>query len=24
VQLADLAYRSIAEGRWMTVPELHL
>src|SRR6476620_10881786 len=24
VQLADLAYRSVAEGRWMTVPELHL
>jgi predicted dehydrogenase len=24
VQLADLAYRSIAEGRWMTVPELQL
>jgi predicted dehydrogenase len=22
VQLADLAYRSVAEGRWMTVPEL--
>jgi predicted dehydrogenase len=24
VQLADLAYRSVAEGRWMEVPELHL
>jgi hypothetical protein len=24
VQLADLAYRSVAEGRWMTVPELRL
>jgi hypothetical protein len=24
VQLADLAYRSVIEGRWMTVPELHL
>jgi predicted dehydrogenase len=24
VQLADLAYRSVAEGRWTTVPELHL
>jgi predicted dehydrogenase len=24
VQLADLAYRSVAEGRWMTVPALHL
>jgi predicted dehydrogenase len=24
VQLADLAYRSVAEGRWMAVPELHL
>src|SRR5262245_49289706 len=24
VQLADLAYRSVAEGRWMQVPELHL
>jgi len=24
VQLADLAYRSVAEGRWMPVPELHL
>jgi predicted dehydrogenase len=23
-QLADLAYRSVAEGRWMPVPELHL
>ena len=24
VQLADLAYRSVAEGRWMSVPELRL
>ena len=24
VQLADLAYRSVADGRWMTVPELSL
>ena len=24
VQLADLAYRSVAESRWMTVPELRL
>ena len=24
VQLADLAYRSVTEGRWMTVPELRL
>ena len=24
VQLADLAYRSVAEGRWMPVPELRL
>jgi predicted dehydrogenase len=24
VQLADLAYRSVADGRWMAVPELHL
>jgi predicted dehydrogenase len=24
VQLADLAYRSVAEGRWMTVPALSL
>jgi predicted dehydrogenase len=24
VQLADLAYRSVAEGRWMTVPDLTL
>ena len=24
VQLADLAYRSAAEQRWMTVPELKL
>jgi predicted dehydrogenase len=24
VQLADLAYRSVTEGRWMTVPELGL
>ena len=24
VQLADLAYRSVAEGRWIPVPELHL
>jgi predicted dehydrogenase len=24
VQLADLAYRSAADGRWMAVPELHL
>ena len=24
VQLADLAYRSVAEGRWMTVPEIRL
>jgi predicted dehydrogenase len=24
VQLADLAYRSVADGRWMTVPELRL
>lgn len=24
VQLADLAYRSVAEGRWMAVPELGL
>ena len=24
VQLADLAYRSVAEGRWMAVPELKL
>jgi predicted dehydrogenase len=24
VQLADLAYRSVAEGRWMTVPTLNL
>jgi predicted dehydrogenase len=24
VQLADLAYGSVAEGRWMTVPELRL
>jgi predicted dehydrogenase len=24
VQLADLAYRSVAERRWMAVPELHL
>jgi predicted dehydrogenase len=24
VQLADLAYRSVAEGRWMTVPDLKL
>jgi predicted dehydrogenase len=24
VQLADLAYRSVAEGRWITVPELRL
>ena len=24
VQLADLAYRSVAEGRWITVPALHL
>ena len=24
VQLADLAYRSVAESRWMTVPELSL
>jgi predicted dehydrogenase len=24
VQLADLAYRSVAEGRWMTVPNLTL
>jgi len=24
VQLADLAYRSVAEGRWMRVPELRL
>ena len=24
VQLADLAYRSVAEQRWMTVPKLHL
>jgi len=24
VQLADLAYRSVAERRWMTVPELRL
>jgi predicted dehydrogenase len=24
VQLADLAYRSATEGRWMPVPELHL
>ena len=24
VQLADLAYRSVAEGRWMAVPELRL
>jgi predicted dehydrogenase len=24
VQLADLAYRSVAEGRWMDVPTLKL
>ena len=24
VQLADLAYRSVAEGRWMEVPNLSL
>jgi predicted dehydrogenase len=24
VQLADLAYRSMAEQRWMTVPDLKL
>jgi hypothetical protein len=24
VQLADLAYRSVAAGRWMTVPEITL
>jgi predicted dehydrogenase len=24
VQLADLAYRSVAEGRWMAIPELSL
>ena len=24
VQLADLAYRSVAEKRWMSVPELKL
>jgi predicted dehydrogenase len=24
VQLADLAYRSVADGRWMGVPELHM
>ena len=24
VQLADLAYRSVADGRWMAVPELSL
>jgi hypothetical protein len=24
VQLADLAYRSVAEGRWMPVPDLRL
>jgi predicted dehydrogenase len=24
VQLADLAYRSVAEGRWMAVPPLSL
>jgi hypothetical protein len=24
VQLADLAYRSVAERRWMAVPELRL
>jgi hypothetical protein len=24
VQLADLAYRSVAENRWMTLPELSL
>ena len=24
VQLADLAYRSVAEERWMTVPDLKL
>ena len=24
VQLADLAYRSVADGRWMDVPELRL
>jgi predicted dehydrogenase len=24
VQLADLAYHSVAEGRWIMVPELHL
>jgi hypothetical protein len=24
VQLADLAYRSVADGRWMPVPDLSL
>jgi hypothetical protein len=24
VQLADFAYRSVAEGRWMDLPELRL